>query len=72
MLSLEIKVNDRIVEVITAINIGSAHMGDCVSSNCLFMHKYLVNGVIEIEHVRIDGHRELARKMLQAVKEFKK
>lgn len=71
MITLEIKVNGEIKEVVSAVNIGSAHVGDC-GSPCIFYHKYLVNGVVEIEHARIDGHRELARKMLDAVKKFKK
>ena len=71
MISIEIKVNGELVEKIVAINVEPAHAGEC-GNPCQFFHKYIVNGIIEIEHARIDGHRELARKMLEAVKKFKK
>ncbi|MDD5589108.1 MAG: hypothetical protein PHP92_03590 [Candidatus Nanoarchaeia archaeon] len=67
MISVEIKVNGNIVEVITAKNISENY--DVLD---LEENEYLVNGTYVIHHKRGDGHRELARKMLNVIKGFKK
>lgn len=71
MITLEIKVNGEIVEVIKAVSITTLEYASGNDLNSV-MNKYKVNGVFEIEHFPQDGHRELARKMLNAVRGFKK
>lgn len=67
MFTIEMKVNGVIVEVITAKNIEENYDELSLDEN-----SYLVNGTYVIDHKRGNGHRALARKMLDAVKNFKK
>lgn len=66
MITVEIKINGNIVEVISAKNITENY--DVLD---LEENDYLVNGTYVIQHKRCDGHRELVRKMLKVIKDFK-
>ena len=62
MMTVEIKVNDRIVEIISIKNID-----DNTDETNLDETDYLVNGTWVLIHKRGDGHRKLALKALQTV-----
>lgn len=76
MLTVEIKVNNRLIEQIEAVQISPEiifdHREISYDDEKSGLRLYLVNGVFKIQHKRQDGHRELARKMLEAIKGFKK
>ena len=67
MITIEIKVNGNILEVITIQNISdNFDIFDTENDN-----KYIVNGTYVITHKRGEGHRELVRKALDVIKKFK-
>lgn len=74
MLTVEIKIGGHLIECITAVNITPMTVLDVLHGGTSIVREcatYKVNGALEIQHKRSDGHRELARKMLVVVKKFK-
>jgi|APGre2960657404_1045060.scaffolds.fasta_scaffold488338_1 hypothetical protein len=81
MMTVEIKVNDRVVECVTIQQIRfndlphqwveQAQRDKLEYDKPDGFRTYAVNGVYMIQHRRGDGHRELARKALEEIKKFK-
>lgn len=68
-LVVEIKVNDTLIERIVAVRTEKYLGVDEPNQDGVW--EYAVNGVYKIEHYRPDGHRVLARKMLDIIKKAK-
>ncbi|NJN35998.1 MAG: hypothetical protein HC794_01810 [Nitrospiraceae bacterium] len=74
MLTIEIKVNGRLVECVSVVQLENQHdmVGFDEAEDPEGIRLYRVNGVFDIEHRRGDGHRVLARKALNVVKQMKR
>lgn len=72
MLTVEIKINGRVIEVIEVVQMPTVSLGYEENSDPGGKRRYQVNGVLTVDHYRRDGHRVLARKALNAVKKMKR
>ena len=76
MMTVEIKINDRVKEVVDILQIkpDTDAWGNCELSHDMEKvgwRLYLVNNTFRIQHKRQDGYRVLARLALNAVKKAK-
>jgi hypothetical protein len=74
MMTVEIKVNGRIVEIVEVVQLPESEQELPIDAlvNPEGPRIYRVNGVFTVQHCRGDGHRALARKALDTIKRMKR